>query len=55
MTSFNIHHASAPVFVRSLRNMPAWLDKAIAEGKPEIVTEQARKYMAIIREYQQGA
>jgi 2-dehydro-3-deoxyphosphogluconate aldolase/(4S)-4-hydroxy-2-oxoglutarate aldolase len=26
--------------------------KAMAEGKPEIVTESARKYMAIVREFQ---
>ena len=28
--SFSIHAASAPVFVNSLRNMRAWLDKALA-------------------------
>lgn len=29
--SFNLYDASAPVFVASLRNMSAWLDKAAAE------------------------
>ncbi|QHS51430.1 bifunctional 4-hydroxy-2-oxoglutarate aldolase/2-dehydro-3-deoxy-phosphogluconate aldolase [Edaphobacter sp. 12200R-103] len=28
--------------------------KAMAEGKPEIVTESAKKYMAIVREFQAG-
>ncbi|MBC2665338.1 DUF1993 domain-containing protein [Novosphingobium flavum] len=28
---FNIYEASAPVFIHSLRNMSAWLDKASAE------------------------
>jgi 2-dehydro-3-deoxyphosphogluconate aldolase/(4S)-4-hydroxy-2-oxoglutarate aldolase len=26
--------------------------KAMAEGKPEIVTESAKKYLAIVKEYQ---
>jgi len=26
--------------------------KAMAEGKPEIVTESAKKYLAIVREFQ---
>jgi 2-dehydro-3-deoxyphosphogluconate aldolase/(4S)-4-hydroxy-2-oxoglutarate aldolase len=26
--------------------------KAMAEGKPEVVTETARKYMAIVRAFQ---
>ena len=26
--------------------------KAMAEGKPEIVTESARKYLAIVKEFQ---
>ncbi|MCL2659409.1 MAG: 2-dehydro-3-deoxyphosphogluconate aldolase, partial [Acidobacteriaceae bacterium] len=29
--------------------------KAIAEGKPEIVTETAKKYIAIVKEFQQCA
>lgn len=29
--SFTVYEASAPVFIRSLRNMSAWLDKASAE------------------------
>lgn len=28
--------------------------KAMAEGKPEVVTESARKYMAIVKEFQAG-
>lgn len=28
--------------------------KAMAEGKPEVVTESAKKYMAIVREFQAG-
>jgi hypothetical protein len=35
MTSFSIYEASAPAFVNSLTNIPAWLDKALAEGKSE--------------------
>jgi hypothetical protein len=31
--SFAIYDASAPVFVASLTNIQAWLDKALAEGK----------------------
>jgi hypothetical protein len=30
--SFTLHEISAALFVRSLGNMPAWLDKAAAEG-----------------------
>jgi 2-dehydro-3-deoxyphosphogluconate aldolase/(4S)-4-hydroxy-2-oxoglutarate aldolase len=28
--------------------------KAMAEGKPEVVTESAKKYLAIVREFQAG-
>lgn len=30
--TFSLYDASAPVFIASLRNMRAWLDKAAAEG-----------------------
>jgi hypothetical protein len=39
--SFTIYDASAPVFVASLRNMKAWLDKAAAE-KSEAELIEAR-------------
>jgi hypothetical protein len=39
--SFTIYDASAPVFVNSLTNMRAWLDKAAAE-KPEAELVEAR-------------
>jgi hypothetical protein len=39
--SFTIYDASAPIFVNSLRNMRAWLDKASAE-KPEAELIEAR-------------
>lgn len=39
--SFTIYDASAPVFVASLRDMRAWLDKAAAE-KPEAELIEAR-------------
>jgi hypothetical protein len=39
--TFSIYDASAPVFVNSLRNMSAWLDKADAE-KPEGELIEAR-------------
>jgi hypothetical protein len=39
--TFSIYDASAPVFVNSLRNMSAWLDKAGAE-KPEGELIEAR-------------
>ena len=42
MTSFSIYEASAPAFVNSLANIPAWLDKAIAEGKDEATLIGAR-------------
>ena len=28
--------------------------KAMAEGRPEVVTETARKYMAVVREFREG-
>lgn len=39
--TFGIYEASAPVFVNSLRDMRAWLDKAAAE-KPEAALLEAR-------------
>lgn len=33
--SFTLYEASAPVFVRAMTSIPAWLDKAGAEGKVE--------------------
>lgn len=38
---FALHEASAPVFIHSLQNMSAWLDKALAE-KPESELIDAR-------------
>ena len=40
--SFSVYQASAPVFVRALRAMPAWIDKAIAEGRDETAIMEAR-------------
>ncbi len=40
--SFSIHEASAPVFVATLTNMQAWMDKALAEGKSEAELVEAR-------------
>jgi len=40
--SFTIYDASAPVFVRALTNIQAWLDKALAEGKSETGLVEAR-------------
>jgi hypothetical protein len=40
--SFTIYDASVPVFVRSMTNMEAWLDKALAEGKSETALMEAR-------------
>ena len=40
--SFTIYDASAPVFVRALTNIQAWLDKALAEGKSETDLVDAR-------------
>lgn len=39
--NFTLYEASAPVFINSLRNMSAWLDKAAAE-KPESELIDAR-------------
>ncbi len=40
--SFSIYDASAPAFVASLTHMQTWLDKALAEGKDEMVLMEAR-------------
>ena len=40
--SFTIYDASAPVFVRAMTNIQAWLDKAHAEGKDEKQLMEAR-------------
>ena len=40
--SFSIHEASAPIFIHSLTSIPAWLDKALAEGKSEAEILEAR-------------
>jgi len=40
--SFSIYQTSAPVFIHSLTDMAAWLDKALAEGKDEAALIQAR-------------
>jgi len=40
--SFTIYDASAPVFVRAMTNISAWLDKALAEGKSEAALLEAR-------------
>ncbi|MBV9510417.1 MAG: DUF1993 domain-containing protein [Caulobacteraceae bacterium] len=40
--SFSIYDAAAPVFARSMTNMAAWLDKALAEGKSEAMLMEAR-------------
>jgi hypothetical protein len=40
--SFTIYEASAPVFARSMTDVIAWLDKALAEGKSETVLMEAR-------------
>jgi hypothetical protein len=40
--SFAIYDASAPVFLRSLANIPVWLDKALAQGKDEAALMTAR-------------
>jgi hypothetical protein len=42
MTRFTIHDASAPLFLNSLAAIPAWLDKALAEGKSEAALLEAR-------------
>ena len=40
--SFTIYDASAPVFVRAMTSIQAWLDKALAEGKSEAMLMEAR-------------
>jgi hypothetical protein len=40
--SFTIYDASAPVFVHGMAAIPAWLDKAVAEGKDESALMGAR-------------
>lgn len=40
--SFSIYEACAPLLLRSLANIPAWLDKALAEGKDEAALIGAR-------------
>lgn len=37
--SFTLYDASAPVFVATLKNMRAWLDKAAGEGDPAALVE----------------
>jgi hypothetical protein len=37
--SFTIYDASAPVFVSTLKNMRAWLDRAAAEADPAALVE----------------
>ena len=39
---FSIYEASLPVFVKSLTNVAAWLDKALTEGGEEAALMQAR-------------
>ncbi len=39
---FTIYDASVPVFARSLTDMAAWLDKALAAGGDEVTLMQAR-------------
>lgn len=41
-TTFSICDASAPLFMRTLTNMQAWLDKAIAKGPDETALMSAR-------------
>lgn len=40
--SFTIYDASTPVFVHGLAAIPAWIDKALAEGKAEAEIMDAR-------------
>jgi hypothetical protein len=40
--SFTIYDASVPVFVQGLAAIPAWIDKALAEGKAETEIMSAR-------------
>jgi hypothetical protein len=39
--SFSIYDASVPAFVSAMTNISAWLEKALAEGKPEAVLMEA--------------
>ncbi len=40
--TFSLFEATAPVFTRTMSAIPAWLDKAIAEGKSEQAIMEAR-------------
>ena len=40
--TFSLYDASAPLFMRTLTNMQAWLDKAAAQGADEAVLMAAR-------------
>jgi len=40
--TFDLHAASAPLFVNAMTNIEAWLDKALAEGKDEAALMEAR-------------
>ncbi|MDE2356714.1 MAG: DUF1993 domain-containing protein [Alphaproteobacteria bacterium] len=40
--SFGIYDAAVPIFLNGLSDMPAWLDKALAEGKSESELMAAR-------------
>jgi hypothetical protein len=40
--SFDVHAASAPVFVRALRAIPHWIDKAVSDGHDEAAILEAR-------------
>ena len=40
--TLSVYEATVPVFVASLTNMSAWLDKALAEGKSEAELMEAR-------------
>lgn len=42
MTRFSLYDASAPLFIQGMANIPAWLDKALAEGKSEAALMEAR-------------
>lgn len=40
--TFSLFEASAPVFIRTMNAIPAWLDKAVAEGKSEQAILEAK-------------
>src|SRR3712207_1490909 len=40
--TFSLYDAAAPTFVRAMSTMPAWLDKALAEGGSETALMEAR-------------